>query len=115
PHQTCEGNRFLDARHAVALLHLRRSEIPVRQIPERLDILRPRIAVVDVISMFPDVAGQQRAVGAGDRRGRIRSAHDTERAVRALYQPGPARAERARGELAEIVLELREAAERLLD
>jgi hypothetical protein len=34
-------------------------EIPVRQMPEGQDVLGPRIAVIDVVSVLPDVAGQQ--------------------------------------------------------
>src|SRR3546814_2839676 len=39
-------------------------EFPVDQVPERLDILRPRVAVIDVIGVFPHIAGKQRVIGA---------------------------------------------------
>ena len=45
-----------------ASVHLARDEIPVHQVPERLDVLRPRVAVVDVVGVLPHVAGQQRRV-----------------------------------------------------
>src|SRR4029077_19690170 len=85
------------------------------KIPERLDVFRARVAVVDVVGVFPDVAREQRTVGAGARRGGGAGADQGGGSVRALHEPGPARTERADGGLAEIFLELREAAEALLD
>ena len=95
--------------------HLRSSKFPVGKIPECLDIFRPRVAVVDVVGVLPDVAREQRTVGAGDWRGGVAGTDQAEASVRALHQPGPARTERSDGGLAEIFLELREAAEALLD
>ena len=46
------------APHAI----LAGGELPVDQVPERLDVLRPRVAVVDVVGVLPHVAGQQRLV-----------------------------------------------------
>lgn len=40
-------------------------EVPVDQVPERFYKLRTRIAVVDVVGVFPDVTGQQRSVAIG--------------------------------------------------
>ena len=40
-----------------------RHEIPVDEIPERLDVLGAGIAVIDVIGVFPHVAGEQRRAG----------------------------------------------------
>src|SRR5688572_8601574 len=95
--------------------HLRGGEVPVHEVPEGLEVLRPRIAVVDVIGVLPDVAGEQRLVGAGQRRRRVLGADQAEAAVRALYQPGPARAEGADRGLGELFLEGGEAAEGLGD
>src|SRR5690554_2704409 len=40
-----------------------RHEVPVDQIPERLDVLRTGVAVVDVVGVFPDVRSEERRVG----------------------------------------------------
>src|ERR1700728_273342 len=53
------------------LRHACRGEIPVDDIPEGFDVLRPRIAVVDVIRMLPYVAGDQRSLAVHDRAVRI--------------------------------------------
>src|SRR5690606_10151166 len=39
-----------------------RDEVPVDDVPERFDELRTGVAVVDVVRVLPDVAGQQRLV-----------------------------------------------------
>ena len=53
------------------LLKIRSHEIPIDQIPERLDILWTGVAVVDVVGVFPHIAGQQRLVFAGERGGGV--------------------------------------------
>src|SRR5262249_50696385 len=85
---------------------LRSSKVPIRQIPEGFDVFRPRVAVVDVVRVFPHIAGQQRAVGAGDRRCRVAGADEAEAAVGALHEPSPAGAERADRGLGEFLFEL---------
>src|SRR5688572_32742593 len=92
--------------------HVRRDEIPVHQVPERLDILGPRVAVVDVIRVFPNIAGQQRLVFTREWGGGVRRARQRQRTVRALYQPAPAGTESADRGLAELFLEPGEVAER---
>src|SRR5690606_36426778 len=62
-------------------LHVRSDELPVDQVPERLDVLRTRVAVVDVVRVLPDVAGQQRGVFAGQRGVGVGGADQCNRAV----------------------------------
>src|SRR5471032_1687535 len=53
-----------------------RRKVPVRNVPERFDELRTRIAIVDVIRVFPHVDGQQRLRIGGDRKStRLNSSH----------------------------------------
>src|SRR5690606_6158010 len=90
-------------------------EVPVDQVPERLDVLRASVAVVNVVGVFPDVAGQQRGVTAGHRVACANGAGQGQGAVRLLHQPAPAGTEGADGNLAELFLELVEGAEGSVD
>src|SRR5690606_13615525 len=83
-----------------------RHEVPVDQVPERLDVLRTQVAVVDVVGVFPYVAGQQRSVAVGQRAARADGAGQGQGTVSLLHQPAPAGAEGADGGLAELFLEL---------
>src|SRR3569832_1118125 len=83
-----------------------RSEVPVHQVPEMLDILRPCVAVIHVIGMLPHVAGQQRLVSSCQRRAGVGSARDIHRTIRFLDQPSPARAAAADAGFREFFLEL---------
>ena len=47
--------------------HAAGDEIPIDQIPERFDILWPCVAVIDVIGVLPDIAGEQRVIRSGER------------------------------------------------
>src|SRR3546814_10004096 len=78
----------LDPRLATILPQILLDEIPVRERPEVLEKVRSRIAVVDVVSVFPDVAGQQRLLVLGQRVFGVRCAGDRQRAVSVLHQPG---------------------------
>lgn len=50
------------------LFQIRRGEVPVdKVIEEDLDVLRTRVAVVDIVRVFPDVAGYQRGFAMDDR------------------------------------------------
>lgn len=85
-------------------------EVPVHQGPEVFQVLGTGIAVVDVVRVFPDITGQQRLVGRGQRGGGVAGVDDVDRAVGLLDQPGPARTEVAGGRLVEGFLEGVEAA-----
>src|SRR3546814_13815650 len=80
-------------------------EIPVHNRPEAFQVFRTRIAVVDVVGVFPDITGQQRHVGRGQRRGGVAGVEDIKRSVRFLDQPwnrtsvGQGKSEAVRGEL----------------
>src|SRR3970282_2555932 len=88
-----------------ASLHVGSDEIPVHQVPERLDVLRPGVAIVDVVRVFPDVAGEQRGVLAGQRGRRVRRADQRDRAIRTLHQPAPAGTEGFYRVVTDLVLE----------
>src|SRR5690606_34592893 len=77
--------------------------------------LGTRIAVIDVVGMFPDVAGQQRRSAVSHRVVGVAGAYDGQRAIGFLYQPAPAGAESGNRSLAELFLELVEGSERLVD
>ena len=80
-------------------------EVPVDDFPDLVEVLRPRIAVIDVVGVFPDVDGQQRRLAVGEGRFRIIGVDDLEAAVGIVYQPGPAGAEIADGGRDELFLE----------
>src|SRR3546814_6939597 len=69
----------LDPRLATILPQILLDEIPVRERPEVLEKVRSRIAVVDVVSVFPNVAGQQRLLVLGKRVFGVRCAGDRQR------------------------------------
>ena len=60
---------------------------------EGLDELGARVAVVDVVGVFPHVDAQQGLVAGGQRGAGSTHVDDVDRAVGLLHQPGPARAE----------------------
>ena len=68
-------------------------KFPIDDVPEGLQITRPGIAVIDVISMFPYIAGQQRYLVTGERGSGITGVDDCEGSVLVPDQPGPAGAE----------------------
>src|SRR5690606_15596560 len=82
---------------------------------EGLDVLRTQVAVVDVVGVFPHVAGQQRGVAAGHRVAGANGAGQGQGTVGLLHQPGPAGTEGADGDLGEFFLELVEGAEGGID
>src|SRR3990167_8896920 len=88
-----------------------RYEVPVDQVPERFNILWTHVAVVDVVGVFPYVAGQQRGVAAGQRAAGTDGAGQGQGTVGLLHQPAPAGTEGADGNLAELFLELVEGTE----
>src|SRR5450830_1201119 len=90
-------------------------ELPVDQVPERFHILWTHVAVVDVVSVFPDVAGQQRGVAAGQRVAGADGAGQGQGTVSLFHQPAPTGTEGADGRLGEFFLELVERTERSVD
>src|SRR5690606_26712443 len=51
-------------RFRCSLSEILSNEIPVDQVPERLNVFRASIAVVDIVSMLPNVTSQQRRLAA---------------------------------------------------
>src|SRR5690625_400793 len=90
-------------------------EIPVHEIPEFLEVLRTRVAVVDIVGVFPYVTGHQGHVISGDGRFRVIGVDDIKAAVGFLYQPGPTRTKVAGCRLVEFFLEGVEAAPLCID
>ena len=90
-------------------------KLPVDQIPEGLHVLGAEVAVVDVIRMLPDVAGEQRSFALSYRGTGIAGAHDFQRTIGIFHQPGPARPEGGNGALGEFFLEVGKGAELLVD
>ena len=90
-------------------------EVPVRQLPEGLDVLGPRVAAVDVVGVLPDIARQQGLVLGRQRGAGVGGRPQFESSVRHLDEPGPAGAEQADGGFGELCLELLEGPEVLLD
>src|SRR6266851_3822466 len=97
------------------LLQIFICEIPVDQVPPRVDVLRPRVAIVDVVRMLPHVAGDYRRLSLPDRASCVMGRDDLDRAVLGAHQPCPSAAEVTVGDLAELFLERVETAERFLD
>ena len=75
----------------------------------------PAVAVVDIVGVLPDIAGQQGLV-LGRQRGTGDAGHpQIESSVRHQNEPNPAGAEQAGGGFGELFLELLEGPEVLLD
>jgi hypothetical protein len=66
---------------------------PVYDLPESFHIFCPGIAVINIISMFPYITGQQRLLIILERIARIAGGLNSQAAVIILDQPGPAGAE----------------------
>src|SRR5688572_16328520 len=88
-------------------------ELPVHQAPERLDVVRTGVAVIDVIGVLPDVTGQQRRLPGLQRRIGIRGAEHFQRSALAECEPRPSRSKTAFRGLRELFLEFAERPERL--
>jgi hypothetical protein len=89
----------MDIQLADVLLHIDETlrscgdEVPVDLAPDGFEVLRARVAVVDVVGVLPDVDGQQRGLALGDRGAGVGGVDDLDAAVGGLDQPGPAGAE----------------------
>lgn len=86
-------------------------ELPVDQVPERFHVFRARVAVVDVIGVFPHVAGQQRLLVAGAGASSVAGAGQGQAAVGFFHQPSPTGTKGADGALGEFFLERSERTE----
>src|ERR1700693_2889608 len=71
---------FIVTKQTLSAEILRR-KVPVHDVPERFDELRTRIAIVDVIRVFPNVQRQERLGIGGQRRSGVAGRHDVERTV----------------------------------
>src|SRR5262249_2251013 len=107
-----EVQRAPDGTRA-ALFQIGCCEIPVNQVPPRLDVLSPRVAVVDVIRVLPDVAGNERGLAVRDRRIRVVRGLEVDSTVGALYQPCPSAGEMTSRRIGKLLLEGCEIAEGL--
>jgi len=90
------GRAALRGRHpctAASNFQVLGGELPVRQLPEGLDVLGPRVAVVDVVGVLPDIAGQQGLVLGRQRGAGVAGRAQFESSARYLNEPGPAGAE----------------------
>src|ERR1700675_389134 len=74
PRQALELARYRAVTASIItliLLQVRGDKIPVHHVPKRLDIVRPGIAIVDVIGVLPHVTGQKRSLVAHYRSFRV--------------------------------------------
>ena len=65
-------------------------DIPVKYFPECFYIIRASVPVVDIICMFPHVAGEQWLKAISQRVSGVRSLNDLEASGSIGDQPGPA-------------------------
>src|ERR1019366_3084313 len=98
-----------------SIFHVLGDEVPVRQLPEGLDVLGPRVAPVDVVGVLPDIARQQGPVLGRQRGAGVGGRPQFESSVRHLDEPGPPGTEEADCGFGELFLELLEGPEVLLD
>ena len=68
-------------------------EVPVYQSPERFQVVWTYVAVIDVVSVFPQVNSQQRSLTFSQRAASVASVNDIDRTVSIFNQPSPARTE----------------------
>src|SRR3954454_13638754 len=102
----------LAARLLEAPAHL----VPVHDVPPRLQVVRALVLVLEVVGVLPDVDAEEWRLPGGDRRVLVGRARDLEAAARPVVdEPGPAASELPDARCVHLLLELVEAAERLLD
>ena len=90
--------------------------LPVDEIVEPgFEIFRPRVAVVDVIGVLPNIAAEQRPAAMNERVLAVRRLGHFELAVLVEGEPAPARAELTLAGLDEVLAEFVEAAEIAVD
>src|SRR5216683_583244 len=66
--------------------------VPVHDVPEGVDVLRPPVLVLEVVGVLPDVEAEDRRVATDERRVLVREAVD-DQALADGHQPRPAAAE----------------------
>ena len=88
---------------------------PVDDLPDLFQVLDPRVAVVNVVGVLPDIDGEQGLLAGGHGGAGVGGVHQLDGAVGILHQPGPAGAEIGGGGLGELLLELLEGAELGID
>jgi hypothetical protein len=91
------------------------NEIPVNQLPECCNVVRPLVAVVDIVSVFPYIAGQLRQVFLRHRVIGIVGVDDLETARIIFDQPCPSRTEVADSRCGKLLFKCLEVAESLVD
>ena len=69
------------------LIEIRAGEIPVDQLPPRLDVLGSRGAIVNVVRMLPNVAGDYRRLTLAYRASSVLGRDDLQRTVLRAHQP----------------------------
>jgi hypothetical protein len=68
-------------------------EVPVHEVPEkRRDVVQPAVLIVEIVSMLPDIDGEQWPLAGGQRSFGIRRGDDAQLPV-IEHQPRPAAAE----------------------
>src|SRR6266851_297825 len=88
--------------------------VPVHDVPEGVDVLRPPVLVLEVVGVLPDVEAEDRRVATDERRVLVREAVD-DQALADGHQPRPAAAEVVHSDGVKLALELLEGAEGVLD
>src|SRR5208282_1396031 len=91
-------------------------EIPIDELVEPcVDVIRTAVLVIQIIGVFPHVAGQQTGDPARHRRVGVRGLHDLELLVGVLDEPGPTAAELGHRGGGEFLAELRVVTKGVLD
>ena len=76
--------------------------LPVDHFPEIRDIIGSDILFVDIVGVFPDIAGKQRLLSVAQGTTGIRCLDNLQFPLFILYQPGPSRSEKGGGSLVEL-------------
>ena len=82
------------------------SELPVNKLPPAVEVLGAGVAIVNVVGMLPNVAGEERGQAILDGVGSIVGASDGELALAVDDEPSPTRTEVLGGLGGELLLEL---------
>lgn len=74
---------------------------PIHEIPEILQIFRSPVPIIDIIGMFPDIAGEKRGIVGCERGSGIGGGYEIERSVRFFHEPSPSGTEGFHGHVVE--------------